>query len=44
MSAISLNNELDQKVLVVLDQVTINPSIDTQVFKLNLDPLFDVIR
>jgi len=44
LSAISLKNELDQKVLVVLDQVTINPSIDTQVFKLNLDPLFDVIR
>jgi len=44
LRAISLNNELGQKVLVSFDNVVINPQISPKIFELKLDPTFDVIR
>ncbi len=42
--AIKLKNELSQTIQIQLDNVKINPIIDSSVFKLNLHPDFDVIR
>ncbi|QKQ24632.1 outer-membrane lipoprotein carrier protein LolA [Candidatus Ruthia endofausta] len=44
LQAISLNNELDQTILVTFDSVSINPSIKANAFELNLAPEFDVLR
>ena len=44
LRAVSLKNELDQTILILFDQVSINPIIKPQLFELNLDPAFDVIR
>ena len=44
LHTISLKNELEQTILVLFDQATINPTIKPQAFELNLDPVFDIIR
>jgi outer membrane lipoprotein carrier protein len=44
LRAVSVINELEQTILILFDQVSINPTIKPQFFKLNLDPAFDVIR
>ncbi len=44
LQAITLNNELDQTILVTFNSVTINPNIKTNAFELNLAPEFDILR
>ncbi|HIM57826.1 MAG TPA: hypothetical protein EYJ00_00650 [Gammaproteobacteria bacterium] len=44
LQAISLKNALGQTVLINFDQLRVNPKIKAEIFKLNLDPAFDVIR
>ncbi len=44
LQAITLNNELDQTILVTFDSVSINPNIEANAFELNLAPEFDVLR
>ncbi len=42
--AISVNNILGQKIVIIFDNVTTNPQIDQSVFELKINPEFDVIR
>ncbi len=44
LQAITLNNELNQTILVTFNSVAINPSIKINAFKLNLAPEFDVLK
>jgi outer membrane lipoprotein carrier protein len=44
LQAITLNNELDQTILVTFDSVAINPNIKTNAFEINLVPEFDMLR
>lgn len=44
LQAMTLNNELDQTILVTFDSVAINPNIKTNAFELSLAPEFDVLR
>lgn len=44
LHAISLKNELEQAIVIVFDQLQINPRIKPEIFKLGLDPNFDIIR
>ncbi len=44
LKAISLKNALEQSVVIVFTDVVINPRINLQVFKPNLEPGFDIIQ
>lgn len=44
LHAISMNNELEQTIVIAFDQLQINPRIQPKIFKLSLDPNFDIIR
>jgi outer membrane lipoprotein-sorting protein len=39
-----MNNELEQTIVIAFDQLQINPRIQPEIFKLSLDPNFDIIR
>ena len=44
LRAISLKNQLEQTIIILFDQLSVNPIIKPQTFDLNLDPVFDIIR
>jgi len=44
LHTISLKNELDQTIVIAFDQLQTNPRIKPEIFKLSLDPNFDIIR
>ena len=44
LHAISLKNELEQTVLINFDQLVVNPEINPEIFVLELNPNFDIIR
>jgi len=44
LHAISLKNELQQTVMIIFDQLIINPKVSSKIFALRLNPAFDIIR
>lgn len=44
LSAISLENELDQIIYIVFDNMQVNPDINSEDFELDINPSFDIIR
>ncbi len=44
LHAISFENELGQTILITFDQLNTQPNINPNIFKLRLDPSFDVVR
>lgn len=44
LDAISLVNNLGQKIVIHFSQLKINPVFNSQAFQLNLDPSFDIIK
>ncbi|NYT28590.1 MAG: hypothetical protein H0A76_12455, partial [Candidatus Thiodubiliella endoseptemdiera] len=44
LSAISLENELDQVIYISFDNMQVNTKINPEDFELRLNPDFDVIR
>lgn len=44
LQAVSLKNKLEQTVLIIFSQLKINPKIKPEIFKLKLNPDFDIIK
>lgn len=44
LSAISLENQLDQIIYIVFDNMEVNPETSPKDFELNINPDFDIIR